>query len=81
MMIMKYKFLFNNGIKEEFTQEGTEKEMSEVHQVIYESFANGVNAVVTFGDGENSGRFIRLSDVSQFEMQLIDEDSNIIDSN
>ena len=81
-MMMKYKLLYKNGIKEEFTQEASVGSFAEVHSIFHEAFANGLNAVVTFGDGEDIGRYIRVSDVSQLEMEILDNDeTEIINSN
>ena len=81
-MLMKYKILFKSGIQEEFTQEGELEELSAVHKTVYESLVDDAAAVVTFGDGEKVGRFIRVSDISQFEMEVVEEfESNIIESN
>ncbi|MBD8013869.1 hypothetical protein [Planococcus wigleyi] len=81
-MIMKYKLLYKSGVKEEFTQEGSRESLAGVHNIFYEAFAKDLNAVVTFGDGEDSGRYIRVSDVSQFEMEILpDGGTEIINSN
>lgn len=80
-MIMKYKILYKSGVKEEFTQEAPMESFANIHNIFHESFANGLNAIVTFGDGGDVGRYIRVADVSQLEMEIIKDDSGIINSN
>lgn len=68
---MKYTFMFKNGLKEEVLQDATEAEHLKVIQLVQNAFQNETKGFVSFG-GEGIGRYIRLTDLSQMETEIIE---------
>jgi hypothetical protein len=71
-MKVRYDLLYKNGVKEEVIQEGTKEEHMEIIQTINDAFLNDLHAVLTFGDGEKVGRYVRVSDLSQVQNEILD---------
>lgn len=70
-MKVKYKILYKNGFEEEITQEGSDEELAEMNKVMYEAIEKDLVGVISLGNGENEGNFIRLEDVTRINMQVI----------
>lgn len=74
-MKVRYDLLFSNGIKEKVIQDATGEEHTEILQIISNSFKDNLNAVVTFGNGTNTGRLVRVSDLSQVQTEILERES------
>lgn len=74
-MKIKYKLLFKNGVKEEVVQVATEQEHIKIIEIVQNSFKDDLKAVITFGDGVGIGRYIRVSDLSQMETEILEGDT------
>lgn len=73
---MRYDLLYKSGVKERVTQTATEEEHVKIISIIQESFQNGANAFISFGDGAKTGRYIRVSDLSQMETEVLEGDAS-----
>lgn len=65
-----YKILYKNGKEDVIKQsvsEDSADDLAEVNRIINLSMKEGVNAVITFGDGVSQGYFIRVSDITRVE--------------
>lgn len=71
---MQYDLLFKNGVKEKVIQDATEEQHKEVLQIIVDSFQNETAATITFGNGTGVGRYIRVSDLSQVQTEILSEE-------
>ena len=73
---MRYDLLFKSGIKEKVIQSAAEAEHRELIQTVHDSLRDETEAVVTFGDGVAKGRFVRVSDLSQMETEVLEGDAS-----
>lgn len=74
-MEIEYELLFKSGAKETLTQVAEEAQHIEIIQIVQDSFKEGLNSVITFGDGTGEGRYIRVSDLSQMKTTIINRDA------
>jgi hypothetical protein len=63
-----YKILYKNGIEDKIIQEINEEQISNVNNVVYSTFNEGRNGVLTFGDGDKEGYIIRIDDISRINI-------------
>lgn len=73
-MKVQYELLFKNGVKEKVIQTATESEHIEIIKIVQDSFKDGLQAIITFGDGSSVGRHIRVSDLSQMQTEILSEE-------
>lgn len=72
-MKMIYKILYKNGHEEELTQEITEENKQMVEKIsenLHDSMKDDASGVMTLGDGETSGTFLRLSEVVRVSVKI-----------
>lgn len=73
-MKMQYDLLYRNGREDSIVQEGSEKEIADVNEVIRQGIENDdVEGILTFGDGKGTGGYqVRLSSLDRVRVTVLD---------
>lgn len=71
-MKIKYTLVFKSGIKKEHYQTATKEELEEVNDIIFRAFEGDRKGVLTLGDGDKKGMFVRINDLSMVEMEEVE---------
>lgn len=72
-MKIKYNILYRSGQKDEIIQEGTQEKIQEINDAVFQAFEHDLCGVITFGDEETKGYFIRVSDVSRMSIKILEQ--------
>lgn len=74
-MILKFYILYKNGMQDVIEQaisESNAKEFAKVLSVIETSMRENVDAVITLGDENSKGSYIRLSEVIRLTTEKVE---------
>jgi len=72
-MKVKYEILYKSGHVDVIEQEVSEEEVRGINETIVEGFQEEADGILTFGDGERKGYFVRLSAVERVSIEIIEE--------
>ena len=72
MINVEFSVFYKNGHEDVIKQQATEEQYEEVINTFTESFKEDCPAIITFGNGEDEGYFIRLSDVSRVKIRILE---------
>ena len=72
MINVEFSILYKNGHEDVIKQQATDEQYEGVTNTITEGFTEDQLAMITFGNGEDNGYFIRLSDVSRVKVRILD---------
>ena len=72
MINAEFTVLYKNGREDVIKQQATEEQYEDVIETFGESFKEDCPAIITFGNGEDEGYFIRLSDVVRVKVRILE---------
>jgi len=78
-MIMKFEFLYKNGVIETFEQPISEENhlaVLEVVETIETAMREGIDACITFEKEGHGGHYVRMSEVVRVTTDVIEGDLN-----
>ena len=79
---VRFTLLYKSGHIERIQQLATAQEVLNVNQAIATTFKNDKSGLLTLGDHEDNGVFVRMSDLSMVRVEILETASDeIIDSN